>query len=162
MNKHGGCADNVHGDRTYLCDLVDRSGDTQHSILNTTDDLANACFDLCLIPQLGDGFPGFPDNNPGFLGGDERTQGDGSVTVFPSRGQIYRVVPGRGGGFIGGGGSSGSGLLMSGRVRGRGGDGVGLLGGRLGSRNGGSVFCRSGHGGGVWSEDRRDKVGKVK
>lgn len=105
-------AESLMNDRestAHLGDLFDAARDTKHSILNSTNDLANARLYFRLIPQLCNRLPCLSNDDPGFLGRDQRSKGDCSVSILSACVQVDGM--GRGGDLRDGsvGGSVGSG-----------------------------------------------------
>jgi hypothetical protein len=58
-------------------DTFDFSRDREDSVLNTLDNLGDTSLDATGVSDLGNGGTGFTDDNTGFLGRDEGSDGEG-------------------------------------------------------------------------------------
>lgn len=62
-------------------DTFDFSRDGQDSVLNTSDDLGNTSLDTGSVSDLSNGGSAFTDNDTGFLGGDECSEGERVIVI---------------------------------------------------------------------------------
>jgi hypothetical protein len=67
---------------THLGDILDLPGDAQNPVLYALYDFADTRLDLVLVPDPRDRLSLLTDDDPGLLGTDQSSDGDGSGTVF--------------------------------------------------------------------------------
>lgn len=87
--------DQTVGDETIrIGDVAQCAGDGQDAVVGAGHDLANASADTRLVPEVGDVLAGLADDDAGFLGGDNGTDGElGLGVLFVGAGLVVGVEP---------------------------------------------------------------------
>jgi hypothetical protein len=68
--------------RISLGDARERAGHGQDAVVNALDNFADSGFDTSLLAQVGDVLAGLANDDPGFLGRDNGTEGQLRLGIF--------------------------------------------------------------------------------